>query len=135
VAAKIEWRGGELFLRIEFIVTNSNLPAGKVVKVWNGRGDVENRVKKGKNSLRRDKTSGRRLAATQARWLLAVLAYNLLTLLRHFHLVDEEVQRSIERLIKGLTKVGAKITYHGRRWLVHVASAFPFAYHYRAAFG
>ncbi len=50
--AKIEWHDGELFPRIGFIVTNSRLPAGKVVKVYNGRGDVENRIKEGKNALR-----------------------------------------------------------------------------------
>lgn len=27
-------------------------PASKVVKVYNGRGDVENRIKEGKNPLR-----------------------------------------------------------------------------------
>jgi hypothetical protein len=33
VVAKIEWHDGELFPRIGFIVTNSKLPAGKVVIV------------------------------------------------------------------------------------------------------
>jgi hypothetical protein len=47
MVAKIEWHEGELFPRIGFIVTNSKLPAGKVVKVYNGRGDVENRIKEG----------------------------------------------------------------------------------------
>ena len=27
------------------------------------------------------------------------------------------------------------VAYHGRRWQVHVACAFPLAHHYRAAFG
>jgi hypothetical protein len=29
----------------------------------------------------------------------------------------------------------AKVAYHGRRWYVQVASAFPLAPHYRALFG
>jgi hypothetical protein len=33
VVAKIEWHRGELFPRIGFMVTNSRLPAGKVIKV------------------------------------------------------------------------------------------------------
>ena len=65
VIAKIEWHAGELFPRIGFIVTNSRLSAGKVVKVYNGRGDVENRIKEGKNTLRWDKTSCHRFAANQ----------------------------------------------------------------------
>ena len=135
VVAKIEWHAGELFPRIGFIVTNSRLPAGKVVKVYNGRGDIENRIKEGKNTLRWDKTSCRRFAANEARLLMGVLAYNPLQMLRQFYLMGEEVKRSIEWLIKRLIKVGAKIAYHGRRWQVHVASAFPLARYYRAVFG
>jgi len=52
VVAKIGWHFGELFPRYYFIVTNSKLAAGKVVKVYNGLGDVENRIKEGKNTLR-----------------------------------------------------------------------------------
>jgi hypothetical protein len=135
VVAKIEWHVGELFPRIGFIVTNSRLPAGKVVKVYNGRGDVENRIKEGKNTLRWDKTSCRRFAANQARLLMGVLAYKLLHMLRQSYLLGEEVKRSMEWLIKRLIKVGAKVAYHGRSWQVHVASAFPLAHHYRAVFG
>jgi hypothetical protein len=135
VVAKIEWHEGELFPRIGFIVTNSKLPAGKVVKVYNGRGDVENRIKEGKNTLRWDKTSCHHFAANQARLLMGVLAYNLLHMLRQFYLMGEEVKRSMEWLIKRLIKVGAKVAYHGRMWQVHVASAFPLTRYYRAVFG
>jgi hypothetical protein len=44
-------------------VTNSRLPAGEAIKVYNGRGDVKNRIEEGKNTLRRVKTSCRRFAA------------------------------------------------------------------------
>jgi hypothetical protein len=47
---------GELFPSIGFVVTNSRLPAGKVLKVYNGRAEIENRSKEGKNTRRRDKT-------------------------------------------------------------------------------
>jgi hypothetical protein len=57
VVAKIEWHHGELFPRIGFVVTNSRLHAGKVIKVYNGRAEIENRIKEGKNTLRWDKTS------------------------------------------------------------------------------
>jgi hypothetical protein len=35
-------------------------------------------------------------------------------------------------LIKRLVKEGARVSYHARRWYVHVASAFPLAHHYQA---
>ena len=84
MVAKIEWHAGELFPRIGFIVTNSRLPAAKVVKVYNGRGDVENRIKERKNTLRWDKASRRLFAANQARLLMGLLACNLLPLMREF---------------------------------------------------
>ena len=132
VVAKIEWHRGELFPRIGFVVTNSRLPAGKVIKVYNGRGDVENRIKEGKNTLRWDKTSCQRFGANQARLKMGVLAYNLLHMIRQFYVWGEEVRRSIDWLIKRLIKVGARVSYHARRWYVHVASAFPLSHHYRA---
>ncbi len=82
VVAKTESHDGELFPRIGLVVTNSNLSAGKVVKVYNGCGDVENRIKEGKNTLRWDKASCHRFSANQARLLMGVLAYNLLHMLR-----------------------------------------------------
>lgn len=59
VVAKIEWHRGELFPRIGFVVTNSRLPSAKVVKVYNGRAEIENRIKEGKNTLRWEKPVAR----------------------------------------------------------------------------
>jgi hypothetical protein len=56
-------------------------------------------------------------------------------MLRQFNLAGEEIKRSMEGLIKLLIKVRAKVAYHGRKWQVHVASAFPLARYYRAVFG
>ncbi len=52
VVCKIEWHLDELFPRVGFIVTNSRLSSKEVVKVYNGRANVENRIKEGKNTLR-----------------------------------------------------------------------------------
>jgi hypothetical protein len=41
---------------------------------------------------------------------------------------------AIEWLIKRLMKVRTKVSYHGPRWEVHVASAFPLAHDHRAVF-
>uniref|UniRef100_A0A7C3SI59 Transposase DDE domain-containing protein n=1 Tax=Desulfobacca acetoxidans TaxID=60893 RepID=A0A7C3SI59_9BACT len=70
VVARIEWHRGELFPRIGFVVTNSRLTAGKVVKVYNGRAEIENRIKEGKNTLQWDKTSASasRLTRPGCRW-------------------------------------------------------------------
>ena len=83
MVCKIEWHQDELFARVGFVVTNSRLSCAKVVKVYNGRGDVENRIKEGKNTLRWDKTSCHRFDANQARLKMGVIAYNLLHTLTH----------------------------------------------------
>jgi len=70
------------------------------------RGDVGNRIKEGKNTLRSDKTSCHRFNANQARLLMGVLSYNLLHMLRQFYLMGEEVKQPTEWLIKRLIKVG-----------------------------
>ena len=135
VVCKLEWGPSQLIADMNFIVTNSRLNRKKVVKVYNGRGDVENRIKEGKNTLRWDKTSCHRFGANCARLKMGALAYNLLHMLRRFYVMGEGVRRSIEWLIKRLIKVGARVSYHSKRWHVHVASAFPLAHHYRAVFG
>jgi len=113
---RIKWHFGELFPRYYFILTNSWLAASKVVKVYNGRGDVENRIKEGKNTLRWDKTSCHRFPANEARLKIGFLADNLLPLIRRFYLCGEDARRSIEWIITRLVKAGARVVYHARRW-------------------
>jgi hypothetical protein len=135
VVCKIEWHLGELFPRVGFIVTSSRLSSKEVVKTYNGRANVENRIKEGKNTLRWDKTSCHKFEANQARLKMGLLAYNLLHLLREFYMEGEEVKRSIEWIIRRMVKVASRVSYHSRYWWVHVASAFPLRHHYQAVFG
>jgi hypothetical protein len=104
----------------------------KILEILLQKHHFDNRIKEGKNTLRWDKTSCQRFEANQARLQMGVLAYNLLHMIRQFYVWGEEVKRSIDWLIKRLIKVGARVSYHARRWYVHVASAFPLAHHYRA---
>ncbi|OGP72071.1 MAG: hypothetical protein A2Z73_06985 [Deltaproteobacteria bacterium RBG_13_60_28] len=76
--------GEELFPRIGFVVTNSKPPGGKVIKVYNGRAEIKNRIKEGKNTLRGGKTICQRFEANQARLKMRVLACNLLHMIRQF---------------------------------------------------
>jgi hypothetical protein len=130
----MEWHPGELFPRIGFIVTNSRLEAERVSETYNGRAEIENRIKEGKNTLRWDKTSCHRFAANQARLLVGCLAYNLLHLIRDAAFWGEKLRPSIDWIITRLIKVGAKVVYHARRWHVHIASGFPLCRYYRILF-
>ncbi len=77
-------------------MTNSKLSPKEVIKIYNGRANVENRIKEGKNTLRWDKTSCHKFDANQARLKMGLLAYNLLHLVREFYMVGEidRLQRS-----------------------------------------
>jgi len=50
VVCKIEWQVGELFPRVGFILTNSNLEAQQVITIYNGRAEIVNRIKEGKST-------------------------------------------------------------------------------------
>ena len=55
VVCKVEWHNDELFPMVGFVVTNSTLRAWEVVQAYNGRANVENRIKEANNTLRWDK--------------------------------------------------------------------------------
>jgi hypothetical protein len=38
-------------------------------------------------------------------------------------------------LVTNTSKIGAMVSYHARKWHVHVASAFPLAHYYRVVLG
>ncbi len=132
VVCRIAWHESELFPQIGFVVTNSRISVEKVIKLYHRRAEIENRIKEGKNTLRWDKTSCHRFESNEARLKMGLLAYNLLHLLRKFYIRGEGVRRCVEWLIRRLIKVGAKFSYHARRWQVQVSSAFPLRHHYLA---
>jgi len=70
VVAKSEWHRGELFPRIGFVVTSSRLPAGKVTKVYNGRGMWKTGSRKARTPCigTRPVASGSRLTRPGCRW-------------------------------------------------------------------
>ncbi len=61
--------------------------------------------------------------------------HSLVHMLRRFYVMGEGVRRSIEWLIMRLITAGARVSYHAKKWHVHVASAFPLVHYYRAVFG
>lgn len=91
VVATSEWHEEKLFPSIGFIVSISKLPTVKVVKIYNGPRNVENRTRGGKDTV------------------------------RQFHLMSEEFKQSIAWGIRDLIKLGAKVAYHGSTWHVRLA--------------
>ena len=77
VVAKVEWRPGELYPRVGFIVTNMTRPAERVVAFYNQRGTAEQWIKEGKNTVKWTRLSCCSFAANAVRLQLHALAYNL----------------------------------------------------------
>jgi hypothetical protein len=86
VVAKVEWRRGELFPRVGFIVTNLAYPPKGVTRFYNERGTAEQWIKEGKYALNWTRLSCHRFVANQVRLALFVLAYNLGNFLRRLGL-------------------------------------------------
>ena len=112
VVCKIEWHVGGLFPCAGFIVINSNLEVHTVITIYNGRDEIENRIKEGKNTLRRYITSGLRFEANLAGLFAGCLACNLLHMIRGAAFWGPASKPSIGSIIRRLVKVGAKAAYH-----------------------
>jgi DDE family transposase len=91
VVAKVEWRQGELYPRVGFIVTPGALrqAGGQVLKFYNGRGTAEQHIKEGKNAIRWTRLSCHAFRHNAARLQLFALAYNLANFLRTLVLPEE----------------------------------------------
>ena len=82
VVAKVEWRQGELFPRVGFIVTNVTAGPKGVVHFYHGWDTAEQWIKEGKYALNWTRLSCHRFVANQVRLALFILAYNLGNFLR-----------------------------------------------------
>ena len=114
VVAKVEWRPGELYPRVGFIVTNMSRPPERVTLFYNQRGTAEQHIKEGKNAIVWTRLSCRRFAANAVRLQLHALAYNLANFLRTLTLPNEVSHWSMTTLRDRLVKIGAKVVRHGR---------------------
>src|SRR6266478_4737576 len=114
VVAKIEWHPGELYPRVDFIVTNLARPAERVLAFYNQRGTAEQCIKEGKGAIKWTWLSCRPFAANAVRLQLHALAYNLGNLLRTLAMPKTAEPWSLTSLREKLIKIGAKVVSHGR---------------------
>jgi hypothetical protein len=77
VVAKVEHHAGELFPRLGFIVTNTQLANRKVVHFYNQRSKAEQWIKEGKQAVKMTRLSCYSFRSNEVRLWLSILAYNL----------------------------------------------------------
>ena len=115
VVAKVEWRQGELFPRVGFVVTNLNLPPEGVTHFYNGRGTAEQWIKEGKYALNWTRLSCHRFVANQVRLWLFVLAYNLGNFMRRLTLPESVKHWSLRSVQTKLIR-GGRLVRHAGGW-------------------
>ena len=114
VIAKIEWHAGELFPRVNFVVTNLRWKSRNVVKFYSKRGTAEQWIKEGKYALKWTRLSCHDFVDNQVRLQLFALAYNLGNFLRRLALPKTVKTWSLRTLREKLIKVGAKVAIHSQ---------------------
>jgi hypothetical protein len=114
VIAKIEWHAGELFPRVNFVVTNLRWKSSNVVRFYNKRGTAEQWIKEGKYALNWTRLSCHDFVDNQVRLQLFALAYNLGNFLRRLALPRSVKKWSLTTLREKLIQIGAKVVRHSR---------------------
>ena len=121
IVAKIEWHAGELFARVNYIVTNLRWKSSNVVKFYNKRGTAEQWIKEGKYALNWTRLSCHDFVDNQVRLQLFALAYNLGNFLRRLVLPRPVRKWSLRTLREKLIKIGAKVIRHSRYVIFQMA--------------
>jgi hypothetical protein len=119
VVAKVEFHAGELFPRVGFIVTNTQLRNRKVVQFYNKRGKAEQWIKEGKQAVKMTRLSCHRFRGNEVRLWLSILAYNLGNLWRRLALPGGIEDWSLTSVQQRLVKTGGRLVKHARYyWLM-----------------
>jgi hypothetical protein len=112
-----------------FVVTNLAGEAQHLYEdVYCQRGEAENRIKEQQLMLFADRTSCHHFVANQFRVLLAAAAYVLVSHVRRVGLAGtEHATATVNTIRLKLFKVGAWVRKTVRRWVVRMASGYPWA--------
>jgi hypothetical protein len=121
LVAKVEWHPGELYPRVDFIVTNMMRPAKRVVAFYNKRGTAEQWIKEFKNAIKSTRLSCCSFAADAVRVQLHMLAYNLAKFMQTLALPEAVKQWSLTSLQEKLVKIAAKVVCQGRYVIFEMA--------------
>jgi hypothetical protein len=119
VVAKVEHHAGELFPRLGFIVTSTQLANRKAVHFYNQRGNAEQWIKEGKQAVKMTRLSCHRFRSNEVRLWLSNLAYNVGNLWRGLALPVGISDWSLTSLQQRLVKTGGRLIKHARYyWLL-----------------
>lgn len=106
--------------RYSCYVTNMDLPLDQIWNIYNTRADCENRIKELKQDFGLENFCMKDFWATEASFRFIMVAYNLMSLFRHFALNDK--RRSTLRTLKSYCfALGAWKVNHANREVLKIA--------------
>jgi hypothetical protein len=113
---------GELFPRVEFIVTNLETTAG--LRFYNKRRTTEQWIKGGKQGVKMTRLSCHRFRSNEVRLWLNVIAYNLGNLWRRLVLPRRIDNWSLTGLQQRLVKTGGRLVKHAPYYWLLLAESY-----------
>ena len=126
VVAKVAHHPGDLFPRVDFIVTNLTLPSRAVVRFYNKPGTAEQWIKQGKQAVKRTPLRCHRLRSDEVRLWLTIFAYNLGNLWRRLVLPQRIEKWSLSSWQQRLVKTGGRLLKHTRYyWMLPAEGHLP----------
>ncbi|WP_341831323.1 transposase [Sphingobacterium thalpophilum] len=117
--------GGKLFdempgYRYSCYVTNMDMPLDQIWNVYNSRADCENRIKELKQDFGLENFCLQNFWATEASFRFIMIAYNLISLFRHFAL--NEHNKAMHSTLKSYCfALGAWTAKHANRKVLKIA--------------
>ena len=110
---------GDLFLRVECIVTHLETDSRAVVRCYHKRGTAEQWIKAGKQAVKMTRLSCHRCRSHEVRLWLRVIADNLGNLCRRLIRPQRLDHGSLTRVQQRLVKTGGRLVKHARYdWLL-----------------
>ena len=100
--------------RFSLYVTSLDLPLGQIWNIYNSRADCENRIKELKQDFGLDAFCLQDFWATEASFRFIMVAYNLMSLFRHFGL-NSHNQATLATLRSYCFAIGGWISQHARK--------------------
>jgi len=106
--------------RYSAYVSNLNLPAAEIWRLYRARGDAENRIKELKYDFGFDSFNLNDFFATEAALTFAMIAYNLMSLFRMF-VLQEKTQKTLSTLRYRTFAIGAYFEKVNDRLVLKIA--------------
>ena len=125
VICKIEKPKDSMEHRFTFVVTNITSPEELVIKIYCGRGAMENFIKECKNDFDFAAVSSKSMVVNDNRLQIHGLAYTLFNYMRRLVLPAHLIKARMETIRLNLIKIASRVVRHGRRLLYRLCSSCP----------